>query len=103
MTPLPRRRRDETVGVRRAELGIRAVRTETTMAVRPKCAPSGIAHAFHLESRAQHALNLTGRGYEFRSGAHGDRGSSWQPRGELTSTHPGVPPISFGAVVEMPL
>ena len=60
-TPIPHNRRDETVGVRRAELGIRAVRTETTMAVRPKRAPSGAARAFHLESRARHPLNLTGR------------------------------------------
>jgi hypothetical protein len=62
MTPIPQHRRDETVGVRRAELGIRAVRTETTMAVRPKRAPSGAAQPFHLESRARHPLNLTGRG-----------------------------------------
>jgi hypothetical protein len=62
MTPIPHHRRDETVGVRRAKLGIQAVRTETTMAVRPKRAPSGAAQAFHLESRARHPLNLTGRG-----------------------------------------
>jgi hypothetical protein len=62
MTPIPHHRRDETVDGRRAELGIQAVRTETTMAVRPKRAPSGAAHAFHLESRGRHPLNLTGLG-----------------------------------------
>ena len=61
MTPIPHHRRDETVGVRRAELGIRAVRTETMMAVKPGRAV-GAAQAFHLESRARHPLNLTGQG-----------------------------------------
>jgi hypothetical protein len=62
MTPIPHHRRDKTVGVRRAKLGIRAVRTETTMTVRPKRAPSEAAQAFHVESRARHPLNLRGRG-----------------------------------------
>jgi hypothetical protein len=53
MTPIPHHRRDQTVGVRRVELGIRAVRTATTMAVRPKYASSGAAQAFHLESRGR--------------------------------------------------
>ena len=35
MTPISHHRRDETVSVRRAELGIRAVRTETMIAVKP--------------------------------------------------------------------
>ena len=61
MTPIHHHRRDETVDVRRAELGIRAGRTKTTMAVRPKHTPSGAARAFHLESRVRHPLNLTGR------------------------------------------
>jgi len=62
MTPIPHHQRDGAVGVRRAELGIRAVRTETMMAVKPKRASSGAAQAFHLESQARHPLNLTGRG-----------------------------------------
>ena len=60
MTPIPHNRRDETVGVRQTELGIRAGRTKSTLAVRPMRAPSGAAWAFHLESRARHPLNLTG-------------------------------------------
>jgi hypothetical protein len=61
MTPISHNRRDETVGVRRTELGIRAGRPKSTMAVRPMRAPSGASRAFHLESRARHPLNLTGR------------------------------------------
>ena len=48
MTPIPHHRRDETVDVRRAELGIRAVRTETTIAVKPRGAPSGQPRPFIL-------------------------------------------------------
>jgi hypothetical protein len=61
MTPIHHNRRAETVNVRRAELGIRAGRTKSTMAVRAKHTPSGAARAFHLESRVRHPLNLTGR------------------------------------------
>ena len=50
MTPIPHHRRDETVGVRRAELGIRAVRTETMIVVKPG-ARVGATQAFHLESQ----------------------------------------------------
>ena len=48
MTPIPHHRRDETVGVRRAELGIRAVRTETMIAVKPGRATSGLPRPFIL-------------------------------------------------------
>ena len=41
MTPIPPNRRDETVGVRWMEHDIRAVQTETTIAVRPKGVPWG--------------------------------------------------------------
>ena len=61
MTPFLYNRRDETVEVQRTEHGIRVVRTETTMAVRPMRMPSGATQASHLESRARHSLNLTGQ------------------------------------------
>jgi hypothetical protein len=61
MTPLLDNRRDETLDGRRTELGIRAVRTDTTMTVRPMRAPSGATQASHLESGARHPLSLTGR------------------------------------------
>ena len=61
MTPSPHHRHDGTVGLRRAELGIWAVRTGTRMAVKPKRTSSGAAQAFHFDSRARPPLNLTGR------------------------------------------
>jgi hypothetical protein len=48
MTPIPHHRRDETVGVRRAALGIRAVRTKTRIAVTPGRATSGLPKPFIL-------------------------------------------------------
>jgi hypothetical protein len=48
MTPIPHHRREETVGVRRAELGIRAVRTETMIAVKPGRETSGLPRPFIL-------------------------------------------------------
>jgi hypothetical protein len=48
LTPIPHHRRHQTVGVRRVELGIRAVRTASAMAVRPKHASSGQPRPFIL-------------------------------------------------------
>jgi hypothetical protein len=46
MTPIPHHRREGTVGVRRVELRIRAVRTKTMRAVKPGRATSGLPRPF---------------------------------------------------------
>jgi hypothetical protein len=48
VTPIPHLRREETVGIRRAELGIRAVRTETRITLKPGRATSGLPRPFIL-------------------------------------------------------
>ena len=83
MTPLPHNRRDETVGVPRTELGIHAVRTETTMAVRPKRAPWGQPRPFTLESGAASSQ------FDRAGSASSDQ------KHKETSTHHGVPPTSW--------